>query len=101
MMGLFGMSTNEIVEKYSPPPDVALSAGNEAVKPIINFAHIITGFVGVMAFIAIVYSGFLFATSFVTPDRLETAKKTILMAIVAIGVALLGEVITRFLLGAW
>lgn len=95
------MSPSKIIESYSPPPDVALSAGNEAVKPIINFAHILTGFVGVIAFIAIIYSGFLFATSFAAPEKLETAKKTILMAIVAIGMALMGELITRFLLGAW
>lgn len=77
----------------------ALAATNLPDRPVseillsfISWAIIIIGLLGVIIFI---YGGFLYLTAQGETDKLETAKKVIIYAIVGIAVAVLGYVAVK------
>lgn len=89
------------MDKFSPPANISVEAGKQAVGPLINLAHILIGFIGVAGFLVLIFASFTYVTSMGEDERITDAKKKFAGAIAAIGIALLGEVITRYLLGAW
>lgn len=90
-----------IVDKFSPPANISVEAGEQAVGPLINLAHILIGFIGVVGFLVLIFAAYTYVTSMGEDDKIIYAKKRFAGAIAAIGVALLGEIITQYLLGTW
>lgn len=68
-------------------------------KTIHDFGQSLVGFVGVASLIAMIVGGFMYAVSHGNERTIETAKKTIMYAIIGIGVALLAEFIIMFAVG--
>jgi len=64
----------------------------EILLTFINWAIIIIGLLGVIVFI---YAGFLYLTAQGETDKIETAKKVMIYAIVGIVVAVLGYVVVK------
>ena len=60
--------------------------------------NIFTGVVAVVAVIMIVIAGFMYVTSGGDPQKTNTAKDTILFAIVGLAIAAVGQVIVLFIL---
>ncbi len=54
---------------------------------------------GVVAVIVIIISGFFFLTSAGQPEKITTAKKTILYAVVGLVVVICAFIITQFIVG--
>lgn len=63
-----------------------------------NTINTIIGIVGLLSVVMIVYGGFLYTSSAGSPDKIKTAKSTILYAIVGLVVAILAFVIVQFVL---
>ncbi len=68
-------------------------------KTIHDFGQSLVGFVGAASLIAMIVGAFMYAVSHGNERTVETAKKTIMYAIIGIGVALMAELIIQFAIG--
>lgn len=77
----------------------AESSANTIANTIRGFGQAAIGFIAVSSLIAIIAGGFMYTMSHGNERTVETAKKTIMYAIIGLAVALLAELIVQFAVG--
>ncbi|MGI9862752.1 hypothetical protein SDD30_15350 [Moorella naiadis] len=77
----------------------ANSSANTIATTIKGFGQAAVGFIAVSSLIAIIAGGFMYTVSHGNERTVETAKKTIMYAIIGLAVALLAELIVQFAVG--
>ncbi len=87
---------NEL-EKYVKETDTGIIESGNIVKTIIFLVKIILIIAGVAAFIAFIWAGVLYITSFLNDDNNATAKKIMISAAIGIVLILLAYAIVSFL----
>jgi hypothetical protein len=65
------------------------------VQTVVNIVNIFLGLLGLMAVILIIYGGFVWMTAQGRPERVETARKIIINAIIGVVIILLSYLIVR------
>lgn len=82
-----------IAEVYGQNPnDVDFAA---SVAQIINVA---LGFIGIIFIVLIIYAGFVWMTSGGNEDKISTAKKTIIAAVIGVVIIIVSYAFTNFVL---
>ncbi len=76
-------------------PDVSETALSEAIAEIIQ---IVLGFLGVIFIVLIIYAGFVWMTAAGNEEKITTAKKTMIAAIIGVTIVLLAYAITSFVI---
>jgi hypothetical protein len=86
-------------------PDLGLGIGNtlglSVTDPkivITNIIRIVLGFLGIIAVILIIYGGFIWMTAAGNEDRVDTAKKILVSAVIGLLIILSAFAITTFVL---
>jgi hypothetical protein len=74
------------------------SVNNPVISIMVNVIQIILLVVGVAAVIVIIVAGFRYVTSSGDPNTVNSAKNTILFAVVGLVVALTGQLIISFVI---
>lgn len=77
----------------------AKSSADTIANTIKGFGQAAIGFIAVSSLIAIIAGGFMYTMSHGNERTVETAKKTIMYAIIGLAVALLAEFIVQFAVG--
>ena len=73
------------------------SAPETAVQGLItDSVKYLTIFIGMIAVIMMIYAGFLFVTSAGDANRIATAKKAILYAIIGVAIIAVAQILTKF-----
>lgn len=88
------------VDYYVPRAGVAESAGTDAVDRIFALVNILSGLIGVFAFLNLIAAGYLYITSCGDERKVEAAKKLTGAAMAALVLVVLARAITEFLLQA-
>ena len=86
---------NPIENVYDPAGDVTDQSLPKAVADIIRIA---LGFLGIIFLALIVYAGFMWMTSAGDEDRIRTAKKIMVAAIIGTAIILCAYIITVFVI---
>jgi len=86
---------NPIENVYDPADDVTDQSLPKAVAEIIRIA---LGLLGIIFLALIVYAGFMWMTSAGNEDRIQTAKKIMVAAIIGTAIILCAYIITIFVI---
>ena len=80
--------------------EAGVSTQRELPEVIGSIIQWVLGIVGIILLVMFVYGGVLYATSAGNEDKLETAKKVMLYAILGIVIIALAFVLTRYIISA-
>ncbi|SMB96364.1 hypothetical protein SAMN00808754_1466 [Thermanaeromonas toyohensis ToBE] len=89
------------IQNFLPQPSQVDAAGEDAVGKVFALVNILSGLIGVLAFLSLIAAGYLYIASCGDEKKVEDAKKLTGAAIAAIILVVLAKMITEFLLYAW
>jgi len=84
-----------IEEVYSPEQDVTPSTLSESIARLIR---VVLGFLGIIFLVLILYAGFTWMTAAGNEEKIGTAKKTMVAAIIGAAIILAAYAITYFVI---
>jgi energy-converting hydrogenase Eha subunit B len=82
----------------TPCADLSTDAGSNANRLITTIVNILSGLVGAVAVIMIIYAGFRFVTSGGNSETVGKAKNTIIYAIIGLLIVAFSQLIVHFVL---
>lgn len=88
------------INDYLPSDSTVSQAGPAAVERVFALINILSGLIGVFAFLSLVAAGYLYVVSCGDEKKVETAKKLTGAAVAALVLVVLARAVTAFLLNA-
>ena len=91
-------SGTNLMENGGDCNEVTANAGDSINSLVATVINIFSWVVGVVCVIMIIYGGFLYVTGGGDTTKVETAKKTIMFAIIGLVIVALAQIIVKFVL---
>lgn len=102
LVGATGDDVGDLINEQLEPvgdvygnPDVSPTTLSESIAKIIS---VVLGFLGVIFIVLIIYAGFVWMTAAGNEEKISTAKKTMIAAIIGAAIVLLSYAITAFVI---
>ncbi|MGI9951321.1 hypothetical protein V3F56_03075 [Moorellaceae bacterium AZ2] len=86
------------IENFTPDLGRAETYGTAAAEWILALANILSGMIGVFAFLALILAGYMYVLSCGEEKKTEAAKKLTGAAVGAVAMVVLARLIAQFLL---